>query len=490
MAEGAAATIRAAIESLPDGTSHGEAPKLADVFFPQSHLKALHPDVAVVTGMRGAGKTFWWAALQEAPVRNLIGERDKRGLIRGKTKLLAGFGVRSEIDKYPSKDVLGRLLAQGLNARIIWRTVQAWQIARRSHPLRREQNWPARAKFVQDNPESIDRMFAERDDALEREGRHLVVIYDALDRSADDWQTMYRIIRGLLQTALDMRGYRRIRVKMFLRTDQFEPAEIGDFPDASKVLSSAVQLNWPRQELYGLLWHLLGNASAACEEMRTLMCGGEVREGQADLFSVSGSEMWRVPDALVFDEARQRNTFHLIAGEWMGRDRRRGRPYTWIPNHLSDTEGKVSPRSFVAALKAAAENSSERHPDHKYALHYDSIKGGVQRASAIRVNELREDYPWVDVLLQDLRGMVVPCRFKDIERRWAEKETLSRLRKDIAREDVKLPPSRIDDGADGVRWDLELLSVFQRLHDGRVNIPDVFRVGYGLGRRGGVRPVR
>ena len=32
--------------------------------------------------------------------------------------------------------------------------------------------------------------------------------------------------------------------------------------------------------------------------------------------------------------------------------------------------------------------------------------------------------------------------------------------------------------------------VFLSLRDGRVNVPDVFRVGYGLGRRGGVKPVR
>lgn len=489
MTEVTAAKMRAAIESL-DSTNYGETPKLADVFFPQSHVKALHPDVAVVTGMRGAGKTFWWTALQEKPVRNLIGERDRRSLINGETKLLAGFGVRPEVDKYPSKDVLGWLLENGFDARIVWRTVQAWRVAHDSHTFRRLLDWPARTKFVKDNPEQIDRMFAERDHALEREGRYLVVIYDALDRSADDWQTMYRIIRGLLQTALDMRGYRRIRVKMFLRTDQFEPAEIGDFPDASKVLSSAVQLNWPRQELYGLLWHLLGNASDARKEMQAILCKSEVREGQADLFTCGGSEMWRVPDTLLFDETRQRRIFQRIAGDWMGRDLRRGYPYAWIPNHLSDAEGRVSPRSFIAALQAAAESSRERHSDHKYALHYDSIKRGVQRASEIRVNELREDYPWVDLLLRDLRGMVVPCHFKDVERRWEQRNTLSRLRTDMDRKGVKLPPSHIDDEADGVRQDLESLSVFQRMHDGRVNIPDVFRVGYGLGRKGGVRPVR
>lgn len=37
--------------------------------------------------------------------------------------------------------------------------------------------------------------------------------------------------------------------------------------------------------------------------------------------------------------------------------------------------------------------------------------------------------------------------------------------------------------------DLESLGVFRRLKDGRVDVPGVFRVGYGLGRRGGVRPV-
>ena len=192
-------------------------------------------------------------------------------------------------------------------------------------------------------------MFAARDEKLVRQGRRLVVIYDALDRSTDDWRTMYRIIRGLLQTALDMRSYRRIRVKMFLRSDQFAPGPIGDFPDASKLLSSAVELTWPRQELYGLLWHLLGKAR------------------------------------------------------------------------------------------------------------------GVQTASGIRVAELREDYPWMHRLLHDLQGMVVPCRFRDIERRWEKRQTLRRLRDDIEQQDVKLPPRRMGDGADGMREDLQSLSVFQRM---------------------------
>lgn len=61
---------------------------------------------------------------------------------------------------------------------------------------------------------------------------------------------------------------------------------------------------------------------------------------------------------------------------------------------------------------------------------------------------------------------------------------------DPAPDTVRLPPGRLDDGPTGVREDLEALGVFQRLSDGRVNLPEVFRVAYGIGRQGGVKPVR
>ena len=168
----------------------------------------------------------------------------------------------------------------------------------------------------------------------------------------------------------------------------------------------------------------------------------------------------------------------------------RGATYTWIPNHLGDTEGRASPRSFLAALKEAARDTDERYPDHDRALHYDSIKQGVQKASGIRVREIREDYPWVHRALEPLGGLSVPCAFGDIEERWGEKDVIARLKCEAANDEVKLPPPQIDRGAVGVREDLEALRIFHRMFDGRVQIPDVFRVGYGLLRKGGVKPVR
>ena len=476
------AQIREALADLPDETSYGGEPAAADVYVPRSHLKAIDPGSLLVVAMRGAGKTFWWSALQNDAVRQLVRKQHPRSSLGPDTEVHAGFGVRAA-NEYPSKDALGKLLASDLEPRNIWRSVIASHIALGDRRLQAQQSWMQRTLYVAENPELIDRLFLRHDRACTDRGTYALFLFDALDRCADDWRTMYRLIRGLLQTALDMRSYRMLRVKVFLRSDQVNEAEIADFPDASKVLSSSVELNWPRHELYGLLWHCLGNHEEKGGELRRFL-GGRWRH------SVQGRRrVYLVSRGQVTEEA-QRDRFHEMTGPWMGRGPKRGFPYTWIPNHLADADGRVSPRSFLAALRTAADDTDLHHMDHDHALHFDSVKRGVQKASAIRVREVREDYPWIDRLLEPLHGLVVPCDFREFANRWAREGVLDHLAEDVADENIKLPPQGLADGPEGVRRDLESLGIFQRLRDKRVNMPDVFRVGYRLGRRGGVRPAR
>ncbi len=474
---------RQALANMPEGTSYGERPTLKQVYLPRSHAKALDMNNPLVTGMRGAGKTFWWSALQEPSVRQLVGQSGASSTLDERTEVRIGFGLKPAIDDYPSKDVLHQLMNQGIEPRIIWRTVQARQLAPGDHPIRQQIQWPERTVYVKQNPETIDRLFQQRDEEFDRQGTYFLLLFDALDRCADDWKEMYPAIRGLLQNALDWLSYRRLRVKVFLRSDQIDENEVADFPDASKVLASSVELNWPRNELYGLLWHYLANGQNG-GEFQTFLAPASPWPS----VEVGSQNVVTVPRPL--REDRQREKFHDMAGPWMGRGPKRGFPYTWIPNHLGDTEGRVSPRSFLKALRMAAEDTADQYPDHDKALHFESIKRGVQEASRTRVAELREDYPWVDKVLQSLHGMVVPCEFAEIEARWNAEGVLDRLTDEVDQNAVKLPPSRIDRGANGVREDLESLRVFWRAQDDRVNIPDVFRVGYGLGRRGGVKPAK
>ncbi len=471
------------IKALPETVSlYGGKPAPQYVYFPPSHAKALRPDVLVVRGMRGAGKTFWWAALQDPSVRKLIAQVDRFAQIEERTEILIGFGEQPQIARYPDKDTLSRLLGAGKEPRRIWRTVVVYNLLAEKLPT--IQDWAGRIDWVENHPEEIAYRLEEKDWQLHDRGIWSIVLFDALDRAADRWEEMYALIRGLLQVALELRPTRRIRVKCFLRPDQMEESQVATFPDASKVLASAIPLTWPRHDLYGLLWQYLANTQGG-EGVRELA----EQEVRIQWEQVPGESIWRWPRRFQADEEAHRRLFHLIAGEWMGRDRRRGFPYSWLPGHLADAQGQTSPRSFLAALRKAAEDTRERYPEHPYALHYESIKRGVQQASQIRVRELAEDYPWIDILMRPLGGLFVPCEFETIKDRWEMERVLEKLQQRPPAE-AKLLPLHLDEGYAGLRKDLEELGIFSRMEDGRVNIPDVFRVGYGLGRKGGVKPLQ
>ena len=478
-------SVRDALADLPERTSYGALPRPELVYFPRSHLKAMDPNCMLVTGMRGAGKTFWWSALQHGTVRRMLAHHTTGEAFSDRTEVRIGFGVRHEPNEYPSKEALHEVMGTGVEPRLIWRTVLAWQVAPDSHRLRQYDSWSTRVEYVRGNPERVDNLLDGCDRELDDKEVYCLILFDALDRCADDWQRMFTTVRGLMETAAEMRRYRRLRLKLFLRSDQVNRARTADFPDASKVLSSAVELTWPRHELYGLLWHSLANGRNG-DVLRNFLGNGDWSQER-----IGGLCAHTVPRRLIFDETVQRDRFHAMSGPSMGREPRRGIPYSWIPDRLSDTEGRVSPRSFLSALRRAASETADRHPRCRAVLHYDCIKRGVHEASKVRVHELREDYPWVHRALNSLRGMIVPCEFGEMAERWRSEGVVEDLAREAVDGEVKLPPRHIDEGAEGILRDLESLHVLMRLRDGRVNIPDVYRVGYGLGRRGGVtRSVR
>lgn len=300
-------------------------------------------------------------------------------------------------------------------------------------------------------------------------------------RFLDTLKKMHLLVRGLLQVLLDFRSYKRIRIKVFVRPDQIEDPSVAAFPDSSKVFSQKTELFWPRNELYGLFWHYLANDPVYGQVFRE-QCMKFIHDTW-----IERDGIWLLPDILRNDEDTQRNVFHAMTGPWMGRDRRRGFPYTWLPNHLSDARRQVSPRSFLAALRKTATDLPRS--GHEYALHYDSIKRGVQGASKIRVNEIKEDYPWVQTLFEPLSGISVPCSYEEIRQIWEEKRVLYALKKIIDSEGVRLPPANIELGYEGVMKVLEALGLIEHTTDGRINLPDVYCVGYGIGRRGGVKPM-
>lgn len=471
------------IKAVPDDTAlHGEKPELRHTYLPATHIKALRPDTMLVVGIRGAGKSFWWSALQQKELRNAIGLQTG---ITKETMISRGFGATPAPLDYPGKDVISDLVnTHHFDPRKIWQTIVLKHVSHDWLPpeFSNLTSWKDRVVWVIENSEIMEHCLYEADKALEHRNIHHLVLFDALDRTADDWKTMHSLVRGLLQVVLDFRSFRRIRLKAFVRPDQIEDPMVTSFPDSSKVLNQKVDLNWPRNELYGLFWHYLANEPQH---------GTHFRDECERITSVGWNEsggVWSVPEALRNDEEKQRLLFHAMTGPWMGRDIRRGFPYTWLTNHLGDARKQVSPRSFLAALRHTAQSLRS---DHDYPLHYESIKQGVQEASKIRVAEIQEDYPWVRNFMEPLKGFSVPCLFDDIKKAWDKDNVIVLLNPIIWFSDaLRLPPTHIEDGPEGVMNDLIDLGLFERISGERINLPDVYRLGYGIGRRGGVKPIK
>jgi hypothetical protein len=484
-----AAELRLALtESLPTVDQAGSADMRdpAFTFVPPSHAKALDADSSVVEGIRGSGKSFWWGHLASDAHRRYIETAYPDVRLGSSFDAVQAFGAQSISTQAPSQDVLTALL-KTYPARVIWRAVLAHN-AGFGAPFPASAKWAERVKWVADQPEEFDDLLRAKDAELDAKGRTLVVLFDALDRLADDWTTIRPLARALLQLALDVRSTRRIRFKVFLRPDMLQDKEIIGFPDASKLLARKAELRWQRADLYALMFQCAGNAIHGGSGFRQLA----VEVTGQDFTPID--KVWFLPRALRTDEKLQERLFERLAGNAMASGPsgyKRGKPYTWLVNHLVDGLGQVSPRSYTEAVRHAAQHTPA---EAQTALHFRAIQAGVQAASKIRVNEVTtEDYPWIEFVMQPLRGkLTVPCAADDFEQLWAKNKTIEQLKDQLAQSNqgVKLPPQSLNRGSVGLLEDLEAIGLIERLRDQRIQMPDVYRLGFGFGRRGGVKPLK
>ncbi len=479
-----AQSIRQAIfDSLPEDTSaHGHAADARYVYVPPSHIKALRLENNLVVGGRGVGKSFWAAALSDEAVRGILGSATP--ILPARLVVRAGYGERHQTSAYPEQDLWQSLLVNGVQPYDIWRAIISRWLSGLIGDAIPSDTWSQTVGWVRDNPEPYARLLEAGDRRFSARNENGLIVFDALDRVGRDWVMVDRIVRDLLRIVLALKPFRRLAAKVFLREDQARET-VFNFPDASKILASQVELSWGFNDLHGLLWQYLCNGPNSV--------GAMLRDHYArncpDSLKQDSSGAWQLPDTVKRQPELQRKLFESLAGEWMGKDRRRGFPYSWIVGHLADGRGRSSPRSFLAAIRRAAEDSIARYHDYHQPLHYESIKRGVQSASAIRVNELAEDYPWVKDLMKPLDGLTVPCEFQRIENLWESQGFLKDTLAGFDTGSILPPPARLTEGWSGLRADLEELGIFERMRDQRVNMPDLYRVGFGLGRMGGVKPI-
>lgn len=482
-----AIAIRQAFIDLPltPAWENLNPPKPSEIYIPSLHHKALLQDVSVVVGMRGAGKSFWTAVLADNDTRTLVANIAN---IQKLNKLVVriGFGLDLSNERFPDARRIRTLMDGGCTADDIWRSVLLRHLLKAlAQTMPFDDDVDAAAQWVHQNRDAAGRSLTQCDRELVRRDEVLLLLFDSLDRLAGDWEHIREILSAALQLGLECRTRQAIRLKFFLRPDMVEEDdEIWRFTDSSKLLHGKEELTWRSTDLFGLILLYLANSPSV---------GVAFRQAVADQTQVA----WRVtngayplPRELV-SEQPLRSIVEALAGPWVGNSAKRGFTYTWIPTHLSDAKGRLSPRSILLAFKHAAQWTAERHPDHGNALHYEGIQQGVVEASKIRINEIKEDYPWVGPLLKALEGSTVPLSFLELSEKWPKACVQASL--DAAHQKQRLPPRRISGALDhegklrALVEDLIELAVLYRTEDGRLNMPDIFRVGFGIKRKGGVR---
>lgn len=448
-------------------------PNTTTLYTPFQHRRALDPNVAIVQGGRGVGKTVWFEALQDPDLRQVAARRYELDVL-DRIDAAPGFGARLRRE-YPSQRRL-QSLSDRFVSEDIWTAVALNGFG--VSEIVRLSDWEERVRWVKDNPGLVEDRLLDVDEEAGRSGRMKVLLFDAMDRLHSNRSTADQLTHGALRLALTLRtSTRNLRAKIFIRYDMFESAGT-DFPDASKLTNNMVDLRWDVTSLYSLLFHLMSGANSPHSAV--------FREEANWVQGKAGSR----------EELEQ--ALHLIASRHMGTNHRKGYTYTWIPNHLADGRGQVSPRSFLSALSHANTRTREEFASHGKALHWDAIRHGVQHASGIRVREVGEDTPWVKDALEPLRGQQVPIEPDSVMALWEAADLETTLGQQIARTE-ELPDGdesgAFQTGPTSTNYahlieDLREFGMFTTRADGRLDLPDVYRIAFGVGRKGGVPLVR
>jgi hypothetical protein len=296
----------------------------------------------------------------------------------------------------------------------------------------------------------------------------LVVTYDHLDRiGVRNRDARRQLLPPLLALWLSLSNrYRALRAKIFLRQDLFRES-VPQTSDVSKLQARAETIHWTKTALYRLL---LRHFASTGEPLRDWMQKGVkgIPLKQDELLG------WLPPEDFPETGTISQQAFmeHLV-GSTMGNttDPRAGYPHRWVLARLADANAAIAPRSMVTLFWSAARHALTVGPRAGYLrlLTPEEMKEGLRETSDRRVAELVEEHPVVERLKQ-LVPRTLPLKVQDAV------QLLSNPLPD--------DPDRFGDSGARVLEELERLGVIARVAKERIDVPDIYRLRFGVQRTG------
>jgi len=477
--------IRSVLASLPsDHDASGEhRPTVDEIFTPDQHANALDPNTPVVVGARGTGKSFW---------AGVLGQDDTRAETTiayphlGLDRLIVRPGYSGlQGDDTVSAKAIDVRVPKGTETE---RATDFWQaviIRAAKSALGPNQELPSIRELMESyaDPEDAAKEFKLLDQQFSASGRTLLVTFDALDTLSREWVRSSLLVDALFEVVWALRARRSIRAKVFIRPEQLNDESLR-FVELPKLRSGRVELEWNQVDLYGLLYWRLSTVpiADAMNAFRTLV---EQSGSRIPLDSVQRRRKW----PLLTNRNSQKPVMERLAGLYMGKTNKKGGTYDWPYKHLGDAVGQVTPRSFIKLFVEAAKFGQVQGSQ---VVSAEGIRHGLREASKVRVDQLGIEYKWVRRALAPLAGVTVPCEPQVIFDRWSETNTVETILEAASDERQGfLPPFPLPSKGN----ELELLArAMQRIgllsyrDDGRIDIPDLFRVAALMLKKGGTPP--
>lgn len=480
-AERRAALLRA----LSLRSAHAESTPPTLIYPIPEHLRALEPEVVLVVGDRGAGKTQLKNALNDFQIRDaLVRYAPNVRVPSGDVTWTTGWPLGANgPDSGGWKSLLSDMTT-GDDHVAIWGAYLLRAIGSQLSEVEREEVGEvltaravdARAVLQAHRKAgvAVTAAFDALDQRLINAGRWLFIAYDELDTIIlEDWETMGRAIRGLVSFwAAYARRWKRLRPKLFLRSDFYKHHRDVAGADVAKLAGNRVELQWSDKNLYGaLLKHVLNLQPEGDEYHIRDYFSKSVRTiedpilGEIPLLS-------KAIDAKPFVER--------LVSEYMGANKGKGLSFRWILDHLRDGNGNAVPRSLVWLVEFAAEIERDQpRASGAHLLHHVSIRNALDRVSVEYVNQAKtHEFRWLEGLALRLQ--------QDREVPWKRRELLRLLGQDF--EGPWSASSARPPGAtsEEVLENLVDLGVLRARANDLYDVPDIYLQGLDLRRKGGV----
>jgi hypothetical protein len=446
------------------------------------HLRAFDPDVVLVVGDRGTGKSALFRAVFKSNLLSQLGpfvpELRLPNNDTGHIKWLPGYPLGSQ---FPDPRGLRNVINSPGKA------VETW-FAYLVRVLQDELHDASLKELFQipgGDPDSVLETFNKLankpllsldslDQKLEKENSWIFIGYDELDTLGGyDWEAMTKTVRGLIAFwSSYTRRWQRIRAKIFLRSDLFRRhAGLGG-ADLAKLAANRVELTWNNKNLFAMLIKRIANKSEELHEY--------CKAARIPFKKEKHTTFGYIPGLNQAEDARP--LIERLIGKYMGKNKRKGQSFNWVLDHLRDGKKCVTPRLLVRLFEQAAIKERDNPRASSPSLFRPvSIRQALDDVSTDHVAQaISSEWPWLDGIKHRIKkNKLVPWTRTELQKLLDENWDASWNNQT---QDSKPP-------APGSRELIDYLielGIFRERSPERIDVPDIYLSGLGLKRKGGV----